>query len=706
MKKASYIQAIKRKANRLVFIKSVLTKHNFKRVYFHLKNGNIDFVKNKIKLLLQTNFNKLNLNLIEDCDYYEPLLFKEYQNPKVSIIIPVYNQYKFTYKCLKSILENTQNIDYEIIIADDVSNDETVNINNYIKNIKVVRNKKNLGFLLNCNNAVKFASGKYIHLLNNDTQVQKKWLSSLIELIESNDNIGMVGSKLVYPDGRLQEAGGIIWNDASGWNYGKLGDPSKPEYNYVKEVDYISGASIMIKKDLWNQIGGFDERYAPAYYEDTDLAFEVRRHGYEVMLQPKSLIVHFEGISHGTDTGTGIKAYQIKNKEKFINKWKDELTNQFKNSEDVFLARDRSKNKKHILVIDHYVPEYDKDAGSRATWNYLEYFVDCGYKVTFLGDNYYKSEPYTSILESIGVEVLYGLEYMKNFKLWFKNNGKYFDEVILSRPHIAVKYIDIIKNNSSAKTIYYAHDLHFLREQRQYEITQDKTLIESSHSWKKLELELMRNTDETWLFSQAEKDILKEYNFNIKIVPLFLYKQFNKKVEDTTILDDKIMFIGGFSHLPNLDGIKWFIQNCWPEIKKKKATVKFTIAGSNIPNEIKNFDGKNDITVKGYLSDEELKVLYKNSKVAIIPLRFGAGVKGKVVEALYNSTPIVTTAIGAEGLIEAQNYMKIADTKEEFVKAVLEMLKSEINEKYSKNSLNYCKKYFSYESLKTVLKNG
>lgn len=228
-------------------------------------------------------------------------------------------------------MKNTLDVEYEIIIADDVSNDETIKIKDYVQNITVIRNEKNLGFLLNCNNAAKYARGEYLHFLNNDTQVEENWLSSLVQLIESDEKIGMVGSKLVYPDGRQQEAGGIIWNDASGWNFGRLDDPSKPEYNYVREVDYISGASILLSKKLWLEIGGFDERYVPAYYEDSDLAFEVRNHGYKVMFQPKSVVVHFEGISHGTDTNTGIKSYQIKNKEKFIEKWKDELKeDQFK----------------------------------------------------------------------------------------------------------------------------------------------------------------------------------------------------------------------------------------------------------------------------------------------------------------------------------------------------------------------------------------
>lgn len=271
---------------------------------------------------------------------YDELEFNHFEKPLVSIIIPVYNQWKYTYSCLASILENTPDLTYEVIIADDMSTDETIDIEKIVKNITIVRDGVNRGFLLNCNNAAKSARGKYVFFLNNDTNVQANWLSSLVELIEPEPSIGMVGSKLVYPDGRLQEAGGIIWNDASGWNYGRLDDPEKPEYNYVKEADYISGAAILIRHTIWQELGGFDERYVPAYFEDTDLAFEVRRLGYKVLLQPKSVIVHFEGISHGTDTSNGIKSYQVTNKEKFMDKWKEELLrDQFPNAEHIFGPR-------------------------------------------------------------------------------------------------------------------------------------------------------------------------------------------------------------------------------------------------------------------------------------------------------------------------------------------------------------------------------
>ncbi len=204
------------------------------------------------------------------------LRFAYEEQPKVSIVIPVYNQIHYTYACLVSILEHTKDVSYEVIIADDVSSDATEHLQEFAEGLVICRNSTNQGFLRNCNHAARKARGQYVMFLNNDTQVTAGWLSSLVNLIEQDPSIGMVGSKLVYPDGRLQEAGGIIWSDGSGWNYGRLDDPDKPEYNYVKDVDYISGAAILLPLGLWNQIGGFDTRFAPAYCEDSDLAFEVR----------------------------------------------------------------------------------------------------------------------------------------------------------------------------------------------------------------------------------------------------------------------------------------------------------------------------------------------------------------------------------------------------------------------------------------------
>ncbi|MDX9743094.1 MAG: glycosyltransferase [Arcobacteraceae bacterium] len=687
-----------------------INKHNISKITYHIKKGNFSFINEKIGFYTNTNVKKLELNLITEVESYETLEFKKNDVVKVSIVIPVYNQFEYTYKCLQSILQYTNDIDYEIIIADDVSSDQTIDISNIVKNIKVVRNEKNLGFLLNCNNAAKYADGKYIHFLNNDTQVTENWLSSLVTLIESNEKIGMVGSKLVYPDGRQQEAGGIIWNDASGWNYGRLDDSTKPEYNYVKEVDYISGASIMLSKKLWNEIGGFDERYAPAYFEDSDLAFEVRKHGYKVMFQPKSIVVHFEGISNGTDLGSGIKKYQVVNKEKFIDKWKDELqNNHFPNAENVFLARDRSKNKKHILIIDHYVPHYDQDAGSRTMWQYLKLFRELDYQVTFLGDNFYKHEPYTSLLEQAGIEILYGENIYHNYDKWLEDNCKYFNLIYLLRPHIAIKHIPLINRyKRDAKVFYNGTDFHFLRLEREYEINKQASVLSEAKRFRKLEFEIFNAVDVVLTISEYEKKFFEQQfpNRSIEFIPTFIYEE-NFPLSKNSDYDTRsdIMFVGGFGHTPNYVGIKWFLDEIWAQVKQEIPNVELNIVGSKTPDDLIEY-GKLDsnVNILGFVSDEELAQLYEGVRVVIAPLTFGAGVKGKIIESIANGVPIVTTTIGAEGIPNATEVLSISDNEKEFAQLVINMYKDKFLWKATRErEILYSKSNMSYDTAKQIV---
>ena len=640
-------------------IKALRPKH-IKTMFKEIKTGNMELLEAQFNLaVLGVDVAPINVdtysiqrkNKIED---YEKLTFNEYENPKVSIIIPVYNQFEYTYLCLKSILEKTiDDISYEIIIADDCSTDLTKNIGQCISGIKVIRNKKNLKFLLNCNNAAKTAKGQYILFLNNDTQVQEHWLKPLVDLIESKQDIGMVGSKLVYPDGLLQEAGGILWKDGSAWNYGNRQNPSNPEYNYVKEVDYISGASIMIKHDLWNEIGGFDERFVPAYCEDSDLAFEVRKHGYKVMYQPLSVVIHFEGISNGTDVSTGIKAYQVENSIKFKEKWKDVLEKEhFENGQNVYLAKDRGQLRKQILVIDHYVPNYDKDAGGKNTYMYIKMFLKKGMKVTFIGDNYAKPEPYSTELNQLGVEILYGNWYYTNHEEWMKQNLKFFNYIYLQRPHISSKYIDIVKKYATGKIIYFAHDLHHIRLYREYLITHDENTLKESKHWEEVEMKLFSLADVGHVVGSYEQKIMQEKfpNKPIRNIPIYIYDKI-PMVEKDFSKRKNIMFVGGFGHGPNVDGTIWFYNEVFNKILKEIPDIKWHIVGSKITDNIKKLASDN-IIIDGFLSDEELAKLYGECRIAVVPLRVGAGVKGKIIEAAYYQIPVVTTSVGAEGIDE------------------------------------------------------
>ena len=606
------------------------------------------------------------------------LRFPYFEEPEVSVVIPVYNQIHYTYACLVSILENTPDVSYEIIIADDVSTDATRELSRYAENVVICRNETNQGFLRNCNNAAKKARGKYIMFLNNDTQVTPGWLSSLVDLIGSDPSIGMVGSKLVYPDGRLQEAGGIIWSDGSGWNYGRLDDPDKAEYNYVKDVDYISGAAILLSRKLWNQIGGFDDRFAPAYCEDSDLAFEVRKAGLRVVYQPLSKVIHFEGVSNGTDVnGTGLKRYQVENSRKLREKWAEEFKKQCVNTgnSNPFRARERSQGKPVILVVDHYVPTFDKDAGSKTTYQYLKMFLKKGYVVKFLGDNFLHEEPYSTVLQQMGVEILYGPEYQAGIWDWIMKNKDEIDFAYLNRPHIAVKYVDFLKQNTDIKIIYYGHDLHFLREYREYELTGDIQKKRDSDYWKSIEFSLMEKAAAAYYPSYVEEEAIHAVKpeLPVKAITAYVYETFLENIDMDFAKREGLLFVGGFAHPPNADAVLWFAKEVFPLIREK-LDVTFYVVGSKVTEEIRALEQPGSgIVVKGFVSEEELAALYAGSRLVVVPLRYGAGVKGKVVEAVYNGSVIVTTSIGAEGIPEAGDIMRIADEPEDFAGAVVSL---------------------------------
>lgn len=636
----------------------------------------------------------------------ERLTIPTSSNPKVSIVIPVYNQFDYTHACIKSIINTVKDVSYEIIIGDDMSTDATKKIKKYISGVKVNINKTDHGFLMNCNRAAKLAKGEFIVFLNNDTQVHEEWLSSLVELIESDDKIGMVGSKLVYPDGSLQEAGGIIWSDASGWNYGRNQNADMPEYNYVRECDYISGASIMISKSLWDEIGGFDERFKPAYCEDSDLAFEVRKRGYKVMYQPKSVVTHFEGVSNGTELDSGLKKYQVENGKKFKEKWATELQSQYESGQVPFCARERNHGKKIILIIDHYVPTYDKDAGSKTTFQYIKMFLDKGYVVKFIGDNYAQMEPYTTTLQQLGVEVLYGPWYAEHIFEWIDANKEYISFAYLNRPHITEKYIDYIKENTDIKIIYYGHDLHFLRTEREYELEKDEKKLAESKMWKAKEFDILHKSDMNYYPSYVEEEAIHQIDADIpvKAITAYVFEKFIENYNYDVANRSGILFVGGFAHGPNIDAVNWFANEVYPIIREKNKNIDFYIVGSNAPEEIKQLNG-NGIIFKGFVSDEELMELYSKCRIVVVPLRYGAGVKGKVVEAIYNGAPIVTTSVGAEGIAGVEDVLKIEDEAEAFANTVVDLYSDEdALVELANKTQSFIKENFSIDAVWNIIK--
>jgi GT2 family glycosyltransferase/glycosyltransferase involved in cell wall biosynthesis len=598
----------------------------------------------------------------------------------VHIIIPVYNKVEFTIKCVKSILANTKYVSYEIIIVDNASTDNTeILFKNFIHpNIKYIRSPINLGFVGGCNLGAMYASGDYLVFLNNDTEVRKGWLKALLDTFENNDDCGAVGCKLVYPDGKLQEAGGIIFSDGSGWNYGRGMDPNDPKFNFVREVDYCSGAALMVRKDLWDQIGGFDDRFAPAYYEDTDLCFEIRRRGYKVYYQPKSVVVHHEGVTAGTDITSSFKRYQLINREKFCEKWKEELKkqpNHPRNLKDLMRASERCKGL-WILVADYTFPMYDRAAGSLRLFNILKLLKDMDFHVTFLALNNIMEKKYRPILHDLGIETVT----LQNFALaksWRKAffeflSERAFDYALVEFWHLGAQIVPFLKAYSRlTKIIIDTVDVHFVREIREAEIMKNENIMRKALENKRKEiLTYKKMADRIWVVTEEDGKVLNEYVSKIPIdivptvhTPVNLEKKFD--------MTSDLLFVGNFSHPPNRDAVMFLCREIFPEIKKVIKNIRLYIVGNNPQQDIKALSSE-DIVVTGYV--EDLTPYLLKARISVAPLRYGAGMKGKIGEALSFGLPVVTTPIGAEGMnIVHGVHALIAETKDEFVDYVIRL---------------------------------
>ncbi len=630
----------------------------------------------------------------------ECLNFPVYENPEVTVIIPVYNQFKYTYNCLQSVLKNTENVTYEVILADDCSTDDTRQIEEVVKGIRVIHNEKNLSFLLNCNQASKYARGKYILFLNNDTQVLLNWLFPLVRLMKTFPEAGLVGSKLLYADGRIQEAGGIIWKDGSASNFGKNMDADEPECNYVREVDYVTGASIMIERTLWEEIGGFDERYAPAYCEDSDLAFEVRLRGRKVLYQPASEVVHFEGASNGKDVSSGIKAYQVINTEKLRLKWKNTLEREnYDREHNILPVRDRKGKRKTILFFSETVPRYDCDAGSKTIFSYLKLFLKKGFIIKYVPSNFVPHEPYTFELRQMGIEVLTGTYCKKKINKWILENEADIDFALLNYPSCAAQFIRTLRS-TFIKVFYYGHDLHFLRNQREYELYGDISKKELSKEFYEKEKYVIERADVVYYPSTTEVNIVKQEfkKEDARVIPAYIFEVDKEKPSYKPDKREGIIFVGGFGHPPNIDAVLWFFNKIYLRLYEE-AAIPFYIVGSNEPYEIQQINHPG-IIHKGFLTDDELMELYQSVKMAVVPLRYGAGVKGKVVEAMHLGIPMISTSIGIEGIPEAEKYIPIEDEEEGFVRRLMELYFN--NKELREISLSYGNIIEKYYSEKTA----
>jgi GT2 family glycosyltransferase len=628
-----------------------------------------------------------------------------HENPVISILIPVYCKSEYTLACLKSIADHLPKASFEILVLDDKSPDNSAKELQQVENIRVIVNPENLGFTKSCNYGATFARGEYIYFLNNDTKVEEGWLDELYKTFEFFPGTGVVGSKLVYPDGSLQEAGGIVWQDGSAWNFGRNQRPDLPIFNYAREVDYVSGASLMTPAKVFKELGGFNEIYAPAYCEDADYALHARSKGFRVIYQPMSTVTHFEGVSSGTDTASGVKAYQVRNLKLMYERWKDLLVTHSPNGVNVDDEKDRRANKR-VLVMEPTLLTPDKDAGSVTTFNILMLLREMDFQVTFIPeDNLLYQEKYAKLLQKVGVEVLYR-PFMNSVESHLKEFGGRYDLAFLFRQQVVERHINAVKKYCpQAKTLYYTHDLHHLRMMREAELLNDDGKKIDAEVMKAKELKAISEVDSTILVSSAELEILRPQipEERLEVMPLAYDVPGTMKGYEQR---EGIVFIGGAHHPPNTDAILFFAKEVMPLVNQSLPDVKFHVVGSNPPLEILELASEN-IVIHGFV--EDLNEFLDQMKISVAPMRFGAGMKGKVCTALGKGVPVIATPVAAEGLgIENKKTGMIASTPEEFLSSINRIYRDkdlwlEISNKGIVLVDELCGAKISYQNLNLIL---
>jgi GT2 family glycosyltransferase/glycosyltransferase involved in cell wall biosynthesis/tetratricopeptide (TPR) repeat protein len=628
----------------------------------------------------------------------------ELADPRVSIVIPCFNKAELTLGCLQSLQTATDPSLFEVILVDNGSDDATVNLGRAEgPRLRFVRNEQNTGFGPACNQGAALARGEYVLVLNNDTVLLPGWLEPLVAALDEDPGLAAVQPKLLYPDGRLNDAGGLVFGGGEPWIYGKgSAEPEAPQFSCRRAPDYASGACLLVRRTAFTDVGGFDARYAPAYYEDTDLSFSLRAAGWKVLYEPASKVIHLEGGTAGTDTGQGIKQYQVRNAEKFKAKWADELgcrtplgagaveswahrpqggfgpgeLRRLTTDGAVEAARADAAEAKSILVLDSFMPVFDRASGGLRTFTMLQSLRQAGHAVTFyaLAGG---SRNYAEAVGRLGIACFGGDRAESADRgpgyasaVWptleTLLTGWHFDVVVVSPWSTAELVLDQVRRYAPrAALITDTNDVHFLRLQREAAVSERPS--SDLDDAKRRELSVYRRSDRVVCVTDEDAAAVRHEipDADIVIVP-----NAHAAVDGGPDFDQRTgcLFVGNFNHLPNGDAMAWWKQEIGPILAQVLPEAGLTIIGNDPMGVAAEFAGPG-ITVAGTV-ESTLPYLHR-ARVSVAPLRYGAGMKGKVGEALAAGVPVVLTTVAAEGMgLVHEEHVLIADTPDSFASAV------------------------------------
>jgi O-antigen biosynthesis protein len=563
--------------------------------------------------------------------------------PTATIIVVGWRDAPFLTNCLRSIAANAAGIAHEtLVVLNEPSPRLVAELNAETSGVVVTSFRSNLGFGAAVNYAAAKARGSYIVLLNDDCIVESGWLEALIDIVERRPACGLAGSMYLHPDGRLQEAGSIVWADGGTV---AVGDGMRPGFmEFERRVDYCSGASLLVRAEVWEALGGLDERYYPAYFEDVDMCLRAAELGWQVWYQPASRVRHVRSASSSTPLRTFLGQRGL---AEFAARWAEQLrerTAPGSTEEAVWRAMGRPTR---VLVIDDILPDRTLGSGFGRMLDTLEVLsAEPSLHIAL----HPRAAPTATNLAFARM----GVRVVRDLEEHLESPGVSYDVVIISRPHNAEACFDLIREKlPSARIIFDCEALYHRRIQAQGELATNaverKRLSREAQHMKATEESIVERSDCIVCVSEEEAlQVRRSTTVPVQVVEPWLALPTPTDAPFTS--RSHLGLVAGWSGgcgSPNSDGLLWFAREVMPRVRTRIPWCRLRVTGANPPSEVSWLEGES-IEFVGTVQD--LKQFYNGLRIAISPTRFGAGVKLKTVEAVQYGVPVVATNEGAAGL--------------------------------------------------------
>jgi GT2 family glycosyltransferase/glycosyltransferase involved in cell wall biosynthesis len=593
------------------------------------------------------------------------ITFKQHAAPTATVLVIGLREARTLLSCLRSVASTATNIAYEMII---VLNDPTPTLANQIEKevtgATVFSFRANTGFGVAANFGAQRARGQYLLLLNDDCVVSPGWIDALVDTERRRISCGLVGGTLLHPDGSLQEAGSCLWSDGT---TSCVGDGLQPGFmGFERRVDYCSGGCLLVRKDVWDKLGGFDENYYPAYYEDVDFCLRAAEAGSETWYQPHSVVTH----TRSSSTNDILREYLVQRARKtFRDTWSDRIRRCAPYGaleEGVWKGMGEPIR---VLMIDDIVP----DAALGSGYGRMNDVISALVRESDIHVSFFSANARTDTFPVPGVRLVHDLE------PHLDSPGVDYDAVVISRPHNADRYHDLIAERlPRARLIYDAEALFYKRLESQARLAVDdggaESLLQAAAEMERLERSLCSFADTIVCVSEDEAEVLRSVtSVPVRVVAPWV-RDARPTVADFASRKDAGLIAGWSAgpNSPNCDGLLWFAREVLPKVVAAIPGFRLLVTGADPPSNISWLEGPS-VHFRGRVRD--LGVFYNDIRVAISPVRYGAGVKIKTVEAVQYGVPVVSTSEGAAGIpAEHRRSVWVADDPALFADALVSIM--------------------------------